>query len=170
MANAEIMGVVLKLADRMTSDVHKSYCREKAGVDPTTLSDDSWVSFQVFNRYIDALVEKTSKWGPKTIGSNTIPELSKTTGFLDYMVDFREALENLKDVYSAYNKGDNVGEYYLTHIDDSSVVIETTSSLHPSFHIGVAEGVMKHFGKMPRKSDITRTPDQGGKYVFEYTL
>lgn len=170
MANAEIMGVVLKLADKMASDVHKGYCREKAGIDPSTISDDSWVSFETFNKYIEALVEKTSKWGPKTVGANTIPELSKTTGFLDYMVDFKEALENLKDVYGAYNKGSNVGDYYLSHIDEKTIRIETTSTLHPSFHIGVAEGVMKHFGKMPRKSDIVATPEQGGKYIFEYSI
>ncbi|HOO97538.1 MAG TPA: hypothetical protein PKV16_07270 [Caldisericia bacterium] len=170
MANTEIMGIVLKMADRMTSDAHKSYCREKAGIDPSSISDDSWVPIDTFNKYMAALAEKTSKWGPKTVGISTVAELSKSTGFLDYMVDFKEALANLKDVYSAYNKGTDIGVYYLSYIDDSTVKIETTSILNPSFHIGVAEGVMKYFGKMPKRSDITATLENDGKYVFEYTL
>ncbi len=117
--------------------------------DYTNISPAEWYPMKQFTKLIDYTEEFMGKIVVSKIGKGIIPEM-KEAGILQYKSP-EDMLDGLPQVYTAANKGSNIGQWNLVEKNEKHYIYKNTTLHNCYMEEGVLYGGIEAYGgKFPK--------------------
>ncbi len=162
-----IRGEHMLMADSLTAEMYRQYCRDNTSLDFTKL-EGSWVPHMEFNNYMQALRQKAGHIGPRIVGRQIGPTVEKLFGSLSKAGSVENMLHAWTNIYAENNKGKNSGKLGIEDLTNNSVYVITTSPLDEGFHLGVGEGFIRFYNKFIQTAELKESMITSSRTALYY--